>query len=385
MDWADTPEQAAFRAEVREAFVDGIPSYYRERAARGLDSDWGQDRRSGDPDRENAANSWTDALFEHGWFAPHLPKEYGGAGMSPMEQFIFTQERAAAGAPQVGANGLALLAPTLIVHGTDEQKAQYLPGILNGEKLWAQGYSEPGAGSDLAGLQTRATRDGDEWVINGQKIWTSSAHVADSIFALVRTDPDAPKHRGISFVLIEDIHTPGLSVRPLVNMGWEHGFNETFFEDVRIPAENVLGEVNRGWYVGMTLLDFERSNIAGAISAKRRLDILTDFLHSEQGQSTTHVSPVTAHRDRRPLHRVGRRVQLLVPHHLDAGPWPDPELRGVDDEAVPVGGHAGRGAHGGALLRAVREPVGRGRRALAGAGVLHPPLRAGHPRHDRRG
>ena len=293
MDWADTPEQAEFRAEVRDAFVDGIPAYYRERAARGLDSDWGQDRRSGDPEREGAANSWTDALFEHGWFAPHLPKEYGGAGMSPMEQFIFTQERAAAGAPQVGANGLALLAPTLIVHGTEEQKAQYLPGILNGEKLWAQGYSEPGAGSDLAGLQTRATRDGDEWVINGQKIWTSSAHVADSLFALVRTDPDAPKHRGISFVLIEDIHTPGLSVRPLINMGWEHGFNETFFEDVRIPAENVLGDVNRGWYVGMTLLDFERSNIAGAISAKRRLDILTDFLGSEQGEATTRVSAVT--------------------------------------------------------------------------------------------
>ena len=287
MDWSDTAEQAAFRAEVREAFADGIPAYYRERAARGLDSDWGQDRRSGDPEREGAANAWTDALFAHGWFAPHLPKEYGGAGMSPMEQFIFTQERAGAGAPQVGANGLALLAPTLIVHGTDEQKAQYLPGILSGEKLWAQGYSEPGAGSDLASLQTRATRDGDEWVINGQKIWTSSAHVADSLFALVRTDPDAPKHRGISFVLIEDIHTPGLSVRPLINMGWEHGFNETFFEDVRIPADNVLGEVNRGWYVGMTLLDFERSNIAGAVETRRRLQSLIDYIGTDEGQERT--------------------------------------------------------------------------------------------------
>ena len=290
MDWADTPEQAAFRAEVRTLFAEGIPQYYRHRAERGLESDWGADRRSGDPEREGAADAWTDALAERGWFAPQLPKEYGGSGMTPMEQFIFTQERAAAGAPQVGGNGLALLAPTLIVHGSDEQKSKYLPGILSGDVLWAQGYSEPGAGSDLASLQTRAIRDGDEYVINGQKIWTSSAHVADALFGLVRTDPDAPKHRGISFVLMEDIHAPGVTVRPLINMGWEHGFNETFFEDVRVPADNVLGEVNRGWYVGMTLLDFERSNIAGAIAVRRRLGILRDFLHSEQGRATARVS-----------------------------------------------------------------------------------------------
>ncbi len=293
MDWTDTPEQAAFREEVRSMIAERSPDYYRRLSERGRDADWSADRRSGDPEREGAANAWSDALSEHGWFAPQWPKEYGGAGMTPMEQFIFTQERAAAGAPNVGGNGLALLGPTLIVHGSDGQKSKYLPGILSGEVLWAQGYSEPGAGSDLASLQTGAVRDGDEWVINGQKIWTSNAHLADSLFALVRTDPDAPKHRGISFVLIEDIHTPGLTVRPLINMAWEHGFNETFFEDVRIPAENVLGEVNRGWYVGMTLLDFERSNIAGAIALKRRLDILTDFLASEQGKATVRLSPTT--------------------------------------------------------------------------------------------
>ena len=290
MDWADTPEQAAFREEVRTLFAERTPEYYRRRAERGLESDWSADRRSGDTEREGAANAWTDALSERGWFAPQLPKEYGGSGMTPMEQFIFTQERAAAGAPQVGGNGLALLAPTLIVHGSDEQKSKYLPGILSGDVLWAQGYSEPGAGSDLASLQTRAIRDGDEWVINGQKIWTSNAHLADALFGLVRTDPDAPKHRGISFLLMEDIHAPGVTVRPLINMGWEHGFNETFFEDVRVPVENVLGEVNRGWYVGMTLLDFERSNIAGAIAVRRRLGILRDFLHSEQGRATARVS-----------------------------------------------------------------------------------------------
>ena len=290
MDWADTPEQAAFREEVRTLFAERTPQYYRRRAERGLESDWSADRRSGDTEREGAANAWTDALSERGWFAPQLPKEYGGSGMTPMEQFIFTQERAAAGAPQVGGNGLALLAPTLIVHGSDEQKSKYLPGILSGDVLWAQGYSEPGAGSDLASLQTRAIRDGDEWVINGQKTWTSNAHLADALFGLVRTDPDAPKHRGISFLLMEDIHAPGVTVRPLVNMGWEHGFNETFFEDVRVPVENILGEVNRGWYVGMTLLDFERSNIAGAIAVRRRLGILRDFLHSEQGRATARVS-----------------------------------------------------------------------------------------------
>ena len=272
-------------------FAEHAPEYYRRRAARGLDSDWSADRRSDDSQRRAAADAWTTALSERGWFAPQLPKEYGGAGMTPMEQFIFTQERTAAGAPRVGGNGLSLLAPTLIVHGTDEQKREYLPGILSGEVLWAQGYSEPGAGSDLASVQTRAVRDGDEWVINGQKIWTSNAHLADALFALVRTDPDAPKHRGISFVLIDDASTSGLTVRPLINMAWEHGFNETFFEDVRIPAANVLGEVNRGWYVGMTLLDFERSNIAGAIEVRRRLGILRDFLHSEQGQSSARVSP----------------------------------------------------------------------------------------------
>jgi alkylation response protein AidB-like acyl-CoA dehydrogenase len=176
---------------------------------------------------------------------------------------------------------VGLLGPTLIVHGSEEQRKKYLPPILNGEVTWAQGYSEPGAGSDLAGLQTRAVRDGDDWLINGQKIWTSAAHTADAIFALVRTDPNAPKHRGISFVLIDDIHTPGITVRPLIDMGDGHYFNEVFFDNVRIPATNVVGEVNRGWYVGMTLLDFERSNIGGAVAARRTLQRLLALIASD--------------------------------------------------------------------------------------------------------
>ena len=200
-----------------------------------------------------------------------------------MEQFIFKQEMALAQAPAVGGMGVSLLGPTLIVHGTEEQRGQHLPKILSGEVAWAEGYSEPGAGSDLASLQTRAIRDGDEYVINGQKIWTSGAHTADWLFALVRTDPEAPKHRGISFLMM-DIKTPGLNVRPLINMAWQHGFNETFFEDVRVPVANRVGDENRGWYVGATLLDFERSNIAAAIDNRRLLSTLLDYVNTESGR-----------------------------------------------------------------------------------------------------
>ena len=290
MDWADTPEQAEFRQQVRGVIEAKLPGHYKDLLAQGLEdpSGWIGDRNSDDEALRDAAVEWGDAISAEGWFAPHWPKEYGGAGLSPMEQFIYNMEMAEAGAPSVGGGGVSLLGPTIIVHGTDEQKAKHLSGILSGEVVWAQGYSEPGAGSDLGSLQTRAALDGDEYVINGQKIWTSGAHHADSLFALVRTNPDAPKHRGISFMLIDDIHTPGLNIRPLINAAWKHGFNETFFEDVRVPAQNVLGEVDRGWYVGMTLLDYERSNISGAVSLQRDIRRLIDAANS--GQESARVT-----------------------------------------------------------------------------------------------
>jgi len=283
MDWTDTPEQARFRSDVRALVEARLPERYREAAARGGPGEraWEFDRKSIDPEARAAATAWHAALAERGWVAPHWPKEYGGGGLSPMEQFVLNQELARAGAPAVGGSGLAMLGPTIILHGTEDQRRKYLPPILDGEVTWAQGYSEPGAGSDLASLQTRAVRDGDDFVINGQKIWTSGAHAADAIFALVRTDPQAPKHRGISFLLIDDIHTPGITVRPLVDMGGRHYFNEVFFEDVRVPAANVIGELNRGWYVAMTLLDFERSNIGGAVGARRTLHRLLDLIRSD--------------------------------------------------------------------------------------------------------
>ena len=291
MDWADTAEQATFRQQVKDVIGDNLPEYYQRRLEQGLEdpASWIGDRNSDNQEQRDAANSWGDAISEKGWFAPQWPAEYGGAGLTPMEQFIYNMELAEAGAPTLGGGGVSLLGPTIVVHGTDAQKASYLPKILSGEVVWAQGYSEPGAGSDLGSLQTRATLDGDEYVINGQKIWTSGAHHADSLFALVRTNPDAPKHRGISFMLIEDIHTPGLQIRPLINAAWEHGFNETFFEDVRVPAANVLGEVDRGWYVGMTLLDYERSNISGAVALKRNIVRLIDAANG--GLESARVTP----------------------------------------------------------------------------------------------
>jgi len=295
MDWADSSEQAAFRAQVHDFIESRLPQYYRKRRKRdtvGLEDNHEQHIVHGDAEAKAAATEWQSALAEQGWVAPHWPKEYGGGGLSTMEHFIYNQEMALAAAPQPGGQGVGLLGPTMLVHGTPEQKAKYLGPTLRGEMRWAQGFSEPGAGSDLGSLQCRAVRDGDEWVINGQKLWTSTAHKSNWIFGLFRTDPEAPKHRGISF-LVMDQSTPGIQVRPIISMGWEHATNETFYEDVRIPAENVVGEQNRGWYVGMTLLDFERSNIAGAVTNRRRITRLLD--HVKGAEDTQHIGDRLPH------------------------------------------------------------------------------------------
>ena len=301
MDWSDSPAQATFRQDVRTFIKERLPARYQS-AADGSSNDaeelvggWQADRKSDDEGRRNTAKQWADALAEKGWIAPHWPEEYGGAGLSVMEQFIYNQEMSEAGAPSVGGMGVSLLGPTLIVHGNEEQKKEHLSRVLSGEVAWAQGYSEPGAGSDLASLATRATRDGDDYVVNGQKIWTSGAQFADWLFALVRTDPDAPKHRGISFLMM-DINTPGITVRPLMDMGWNEPFNETFFEDVRVPAKNLVGDENRGWYIGMTLLDFERSGIGGAIGYRRNLKQLKEFVDSDDGKTMVRADFAAASR-----------------------------------------------------------------------------------------
>ena len=310
MDWSDNAEQATFREDVATFIRARLPSTLTDipRHDVGMYT-WYEDLHNDSAEVRDAAREWANALSERGWVAPHWPSEYGGAGLTAMEQFIFNEEMARAMAPPVGGSGVMLLGPTLLVHGTDEQKQKYLPAILSGETRWTQGYSEPGAGSDLGSLQTRATRDGDEFVVNGQKIWTSSAHQATAIFALVRTNPDAPKHRGISFLLIDDIKTPGLTVRPLIDMAWGHHVNETFFEDVRVPAANVLGEVDRGWYVGMTLLDYERSGISGAVT---QLQDLNELLEAARNDDRSTLARNPALRDR----LVDRAVAIQVCYQL---------------------------------------------------------------------
>ena len=179
-------------------------------------------------------------LATKGWVAPAWPKEYGGAGMTIMEQFIFNEELALARAPRPGGIGITMAGPTIIVYGTEDQKKEHLSGMLSGEATWCQGFSEPGSGSDLASLQTRAVRDGDDYVVNGQKIWTTGAQYADRMILMARTDPEAPKHKGISYFLL-DMKAPGVTVRPLVNMAGTPGFNEVFFDNVRDPAQGPAG------------------------------------------------------------------------------------------------------------------------------------------------
>jgi alkylation response protein AidB-like acyl-CoA dehydrogenase len=266
MDLTDGPNEAEFRKDVQSF----IKEHGDKFPAGGMFNEEGDEPGASTEDRMKA---WREAIVDKGWIAPHWPKEYGGAGLSAKEQFILNEEFAENGLSNVGGFGVMMIGPTLMVHGNDEQKSEHLTKILHGERNWAQGWSEPGAGSDLASLQTRAIRDGDEYVVNGQKIWTSGAHRADWIYMLARTDPDAPKHRGISLLMF-DMKTPGVTVRPLINMADGHAFNEVFFEDVRVPVKNRLGEENRGWYVGMTLTDFERSGIGNAVGTQRRLRIL---------------------------------------------------------------------------------------------------------------
>jgi alkylation response protein AidB-like acyl-CoA dehydrogenase len=267
MDFRDTPEQARFRAEVRDFIRRELPKDVPQQDETVLGIGLGEEPR----DQE-----WLRRLATKGWVAPAWPKEYGGAGLSVIEQFIFNQELARGGAHRPNFLAIGIVGPTLIVHGTPEQKAKYLPGILSGEEYWCQGFSEPGAGSDLASLRTTAVRDGDEYVINGSKIWTTGAHRARRMLLLARTDPDAPKHRGISCFLL-DMRSPGVTVQPLRNMADVPSFNQVFFENVRVPAEDMVGGLNQGWYVATTTLDFERSNIMSTTELQMTVAELAAF------------------------------------------------------------------------------------------------------------
>ncbi len=264
MDFRDTPEEAKYRSELRAWLEANIPDEWRQRA-----------HTAGRGDDE-ISRAWSKKLYDAGYSGVTWPKEYGGAGLPYTYQAILLEEIARAQPPErIGVIGLGMAGPTIISHGTDAQKKRYLQPILSGEEVWCQGFSEPGSGSDLASLRTRAVDDGDAFVVNGQKVWSSFAHIADWCILLVRTDPDAPKHEGITYVLV-DMHSPGVDVRPLRQITGDPEFNEIFFTDVRVPKENVLGEVNQGWKVAMTTLLHERGTLGFALTA--RLEVLVNKL-----------------------------------------------------------------------------------------------------------
>ncbi|HLZ72773.1 MAG TPA: acyl-CoA dehydrogenase family protein [Dehalococcoidia bacterium] len=262
MDFRLSAEDEGFRGEVR----------------RFLGENWSGEASGYDPSSPaafQAQQRFQQKLAEHGWLTLAWPKAYGGMGASHLRQLVFQEEVGRVGAPATNG-GINLVGPCLMVHGTEAQKQRFLPPIARGEAYWCQGFSEPGSGSDLASLQLRAVRDGDDFVLNGQKIWTSGAQYAGWIHVLGRTDPDAPKHRGITYFMAE-MSSPGISVRPIVQMNGRSGFNETFFENVRVPANQIIGEINRGWYAATTTLDFERSGIGFVVGAERTLAKLTAF------------------------------------------------------------------------------------------------------------
>lgn len=265
MDFRFSPEEEAFREEIRAFCRAELPA------------DWGHaaynDREDAPRELGEISRGFQKKLSERGWLTLAWPKEHGGLGAGPMQQLVYNEEMSALRAPGFGGMGVAMVGPTLMLHGTDDQRQHFLGPISRGELSWCQGFSEPGSGSDLASLQTKAVADGDDFVVNGQKIWTSGAHRADYCILLARTDAEAPKHKGISYFLL-DMKTPGITITPLTNMLGSEAFNQMFLDNVRIPRANLVGEENRGWYVATTTLDFERSGIQRIVFAETLLDDL---------------------------------------------------------------------------------------------------------------
>jgi alkylation response protein AidB-like acyl-CoA dehydrogenase len=335
MEFNDSPEESVWRKEVHDFLEKEFPPEFRGRGARrgpgagsgggGESAEEGEGLFRG-PNEGDPMKRWRTALSSRGWVAPAWPKEYGGAGLDTKKQFIMNEEFAEFGAMNVGGFGVMMFGPTLIVHGTDDQKKEHLPGILNGTTQWCQGWSEPNAGSDVASVQTRAIRDGDDYVINGQKIWTTGAQFADMMYMLARTDPDAPKHRGISYFML-DMRAPGVTVRPLMTMAGSAVFNEVFFENVRVPARNRLGEENRGWYIGTTTLDFERSSIGSAVGIRKQLEGIIRFAkdHPELSPGSGKHATQTALADRWIEALVARMMSYRVVSMQNAGLIPNHE------------------------------------------------------------
>ena len=314
-----------FRSETRQWLIDKAPKVAYEPVASTDDLCWGGRKAVfSDP----GVKQWLDVMAERGWTAPQWPREYGGGGLSAKEARVLAQEMASLGLrPPLIGFGLSMIGPLLLQEGSEELKRAHLPPIIRGEIRWCQGYSEPGSGSDLASLQTRAVVDGDDFVLNGQKVWTSYADQADWMFILVRTDPDAKKHEGITFLLM-DMTTPGVQVRPIRLISGYSPFCETFLTDVRVPRKNVVGRVNGGWTMAKALLGHERTMIAGMGTERNRGDSLVDQARRYiEGSDDRIADPVV--RDRIAQIELDRRCfELTLARSRDgmkAGHKPGPE------------------------------------------------------------
>jgi alkylation response protein AidB-like acyl-CoA dehydrogenase len=269
MDLTFSPAEEAFRKEVRDFIAEAKTKLPKNLGA----------AESADRSKEDYL-AWHKLLYKKGWVAPLWPKQYGGTGWNVTQRYIFNEETAAADMPTTLPFGLNMVAPVIFTYGNDEQKKKYLPRILSGEDWWCQGYSEPGSGSDLASLRTRAVREGDFYIVNGQKTWTTLAQFADMIFCLVRTDPNVKQQEGITFLLI-DMKTPGITVKPIIVLDGAHEVNEVFFDNVKVPVTNRVGEENKGWTYAKFLLVNERSGIAGVARSKRATERLKEISRAE--------------------------------------------------------------------------------------------------------
>jgi alkylation response protein AidB-like acyl-CoA dehydrogenase len=299
VDLAPSAAENAFRARVREWLLANLPEGWGTPA---------HPKPETPADKVAFAKRWQRRLYDGGWAGLSWPKEYGGQALSPLEQLMFHEECFAAGAPDMIdiAIGLNLTGPTLIHHGTEAQKERFLEPILRGDEVWCQGFSEPGAGSDLASLRTRGELRGDHLVVNGQKVWTSYARHADWCILIVRTDPDAPKHRGLTFALL-DMKTPGINVRPLVEMTGVAWFNEVFLENVVIPLDMVVGEIDRGWDIAITTLSHERGTVVPYQRLRQHVDRLTALAR----RLSRDVPPAADPLVRRRLAQLAIDVELL--------------------------------------------------------------------------
>lgn len=313
MDFSESAEENSFRLELRAWLEENIPVQWR-------------DREGFEPAEESFLREWSAKLYDAGWVGLTWPEEYGGRGLPSSYQNIYLEELARADAPDhVNVIGIGFAGPTIINWGSEEQKAKYLPAILRGDEVWCQGFSEPGAGSDLGSARTRASVEGEEWVINGQKVWSSFAHMADRCILVARTEPDAPKHLGLSFLLV-DMKTPGIEVRPLVQITGIPEFNETFFDDVRIPVDSMLGARGEGWKVAMTTLRHERGTAAMgmALGFEKQVSKFLEMLieHELQDDSKLRDALADAWIRLQALRFTNSRM-LSDPRNIDGVPGPE--------------------------------------------------------------